>query len=141
MIKDRHALESHIRAAGFKLTPPRRAVLAVFGAHEHLSPEEVLRRARQTHPRLGRATVYRTLEMLTRLGVMRPIYLSHGRPAFTRVEGGHHHLVCSRCDHIVELGGGELSAAIGQLAREKGFEIRSQLLEVYGLCSKCRRHA
>lgn len=128
-----------LQDAGFKLTPSRRAVLDVFaGPHEHLSPEEVLRRAKRRYPRLGRATVYRTLDLLTRLGVMRPIYLSGGRPAFTRIEGGHHHLVCSRCDAIEELSGAEVMRAVQRLAGRSGFEIRSQLLEVFGLCAKCQ---
>ncbi len=132
-------LETHIRAAGFKLTPPRRAVLSVFGKDEHLSPEEIFRRARKSHPRLGRATVYRTLELLTDLGIMRPIYLHGGRPVFTRIEGGHHHLVCSRCDKITELAGDGLAETIKRLAKRNHFEIRSQLLEVYGVCAKCRK--
>ena len=132
-------LETHVRAAGYKLTPPRRAVLGVFGQDEHLSPEEILRRAKKSHPRLGRATVYRTLELLTELGIMRPIYLHGGRPLFTRIESGHHHLVCSRCDKITELAGDDLAGTIARLAKQNNFEIRSQLLEVYGVCSKCRK--
>lgn len=133
-------LELRLRDAGFKLTPPRRAVLDVFaGPHEHLSPDEVLRRGKRFYPRLGRATVYRTLELLTRIGVMRPIYLSQGRPAYTRIEGGHHHLVCSRCDAIEELAGEDLARTVQRLAHRSGFEIRSELLEVYGVCAKCQR--
>lgn len=128
-----------MREAGFKLTAARQAVLRAFeGAHEHLSPDEVLRRGRKAYPRLGRATVYRTLELLTKLGVMRPLYLHGGRPAFTRVESGHHHLVCSRCDTIVELPQSTLSEAVQRLARRSGFEVSSELLEVYGVCRKCR---
>lgn len=134
------AIELRLKTAGFKLTPPRRAVLRVFAhEHEHLGPDEILKRGRKFCPRLGRATVYRTLELLTKIGVMRPIFLSGGRPAFTRVEGGHHHLVCSHCDRIEELPGETLATAVQRLARKTGFEIRSQLLEVYGLCAKCRR--
>ena len=66
-----------LRAAGYKITPARSAVLAVIEQEgEHLNPAEILAQARTIHPRIGRATVYRTLELLTQLGLVRPIYLS-----------------------------------------------------------------
>ena len=134
------AIATRLKTAGFKLTPPRLAVLRVFGReHEQLGPDEVLKRGRKFCPRLGRATVYRTLELLVKIGVMRPIVLSNGRPAFTRIEGGHHHLVCSRCDRIVELAGERLAKTVKLLAKKTGFEISSQLLEVYGVCARCRK--
>jgi Fur family ferric uptake transcriptional regulator len=128
-----------IRKAGCRVTPTRRAILKVFEhEHEHLTPEDVLRRARRFHPALGRATVYRTLELLTGLGVMRPLYLGDGRPSFTRIEHGHHHLVCSQCDTVIECKNVRLSGLVRKLSRETGFQINSELLEFYGLCRKCR---
>ena len=141
-MKPDSTLAARMREAGFKLTDSRLAVLRAFeGAHEHLNPEEVLRRGKRHCPKLGRATVYRTLDLLTKLGVLRPLYLHGGRPAFTRVESGHHHLVCSRCETIVELPHASLAAAVQRLAKESGFEVSSELLEVYGVCRDCRGRA
>ena len=96
-------------------------------------------RARRLHPGVGRATVYRTLELLTKLGITRPLYGKDGRPCFTRIEHGHQHVVCSRCDRVVELDSTPFSRLAHQVARRTGFAIQSQLLEFYGLCRKCQR--
>jgi len=134
------ALLQRLRAAGFRITPPRQAVLKVFeDGGCHLSPDAVLNQARRLHPGVGRATVYRTLDLLTRLGITRPLYGKDGRPQFTRIEHGHQHVVCSRCDRVVELEATPFSALARQVARRTGFAIQSQLLEFYGLCERCRR--
>ena len=64
---------------------------------EHLNPNEILEQAKAIHPEIGRATVYRTLELLTGLGIVRPIYVGDAGPTYIHAEGGHHHLVCSTC--------------------------------------------
>jgi len=133
-------LAESLRGAGYRLTAPRLAVLKVLNTErEHLSPAQVLERGRAIYPALSRATVYRTLELLTGLGVIRPIYLSNGGPCFTRAEGGHHHLICSDCGTVIEFD----ECVVGDLSRtlseQLGFEIRSHLLEFYGLCGDCGR--
>lgn len=129
-----------LRAAGLRITPPRQAVLQVFeDGGCHLSPEEVLERARRMHPGVGRATVYRTLDLLTRLGITRPLYSKEGRPLFTRIEHGHQHVVCSRCERVVELEADGFAGLAGRVARRTGFAVHSQLLEFYGLCKRCQR--
>lgn len=128
-----------LRRAGWKITPARLAVLKVFEAeHEHLSPDEVLTRGRKICPALGRATVYRTLDLLTGLGVLRPIYLGDRRPCFTRIAEGHHHLVCSQCDRVTEFDDRGVRQIARRLSRKLGFEVQSHLLEFYGRCGKCR---
>ncbi|MBC8254239.1 MAG: transcriptional repressor [Ardenticatenia bacterium] len=72
-------LADRLRQEGYRLTAPRRAVLQVLKeGEEHLSPAEVLEQGRVTYPALSRATVYRTLELLTGMGLLRPIYLGNG---------------------------------------------------------------
>lgn len=132
-------MTQHLRSRGYRLTPPRRAVLSVFRrGDEHLSPEEVLSRARSYCPSVGRATVYRTLDLLTELGYLRPIYLG-GRPCFTRIENGHHHLVCSSCSTVIECEDEGFARLARRLGRRLGFQIEKQLLEFYGTCGRCRR--
>jgi Fur family ferric uptake transcriptional regulator len=131
-------LSEHLSAAGYRLTAPRRAVLQVLEeARTHLHPEEVLKRARLIYPGLGRATVYRTLALLTGLGLLRPIRLG-GSPRLARVTEGHHHLVCLACGHsfsFEECLEGELEE---ELAQRFNFKIKGHLLEFYGLCADCR---
>lgn len=132
------AMARRIQTAGFKLTPPRRAVLEALGSGAgHMTPAEVLERAQAIYPSLGRATVYRTLELLTTLGVVRPIFLGERGVCLTLVEGGHHHLVCSDCGAVIEFDQCTVGELEQELAQRLNFQIRGHLLEFYGLCEQC----
>lgn len=133
-------LAQSLQQAGYRLTAPRLAVLQVFKKEtEHLSPAEVLERGRAIYPALSRATVYRTLELLTALGVIRPIYRGNGGPSFVCAKGGHHHLICSDCGAIIEFDECFVDELSQTLSERLGFQIRSHLLELYGLCGDCDR--
>lgn len=132
------ALTARLREAGYKVTPPRKAVLQVIEEEgDHLNPAEVLEHARSIYPKIGRATVYRTLELLTELGIVRPIYLGESGPTYIRAEGGHHHMVCSRCGKVIEFDECVAGAMVDELRERYGFQVHSHLLEFYGLCKAC----
>ena len=132
------SLSERLREGGYKLTPPRLAVLQVFETEAgHLSPTQVLERARGFYPAVSRATVYRTLELLTALGVLRPLYLSDGGLYFTRADEGHHHLVCCDCGVVIEFEECVAEELAQRLAEQLGFRIQGHLLEFYGLCENC----
>lgn len=132
------SLTTRLAAAGYRLTPARLAVLAVIEtSHAHLTPGLLLEEARTRAPAIGRATVYRTLELLTELGVLRPIYLGDGGVYFIRAEGGHHHLVCTGCGQVVEFEECMAGEMIHDLQRRFGFQIDSHLLEFHGRCAAC----
>lgn len=131
-------LVERVREAGYRLTPPRLAVLQVLAAEKgHLSPTEVLERGRTIYPALSRATVYRTLELLTGLGLIRPIYLAESGMCFALAEEGHHHLICSACGAVIEFDECVAADLARILTEQLGFQIRSHLLEFYGLCGNC----
>ncbi len=133
------SLANKLRTAGYKITPARLAVLAVIGEEgEHLEPGEILRRAQVIHPALGRATVYRTLELLTQLNIIRPIYIGEHGPSYIRAEGGHHHLVCSSCGTVVDFEQCVADQMTAELTERFGFQIQSHLLEFYGQCATCQ---
>ena len=128
-----------LRAAGYKITPPRLAVLEVIEQKgEHLNPNEILEQAKAIHPALGRATVYRTLELLTQLGVVRPIYVGETGPTYIRADGNHHHLVCSSCGVVIDFDQCVADQMTNDLNARFGFQIQSHLLEFYGLCVGCQ---
>jgi Fur family ferric uptake transcriptional regulator len=91
------------------------------------------------HPGVGRATVYRTLDLLTKLGITRPSTAKMGVRCSPPSRQGHQHAVCSRCDRVVELNSTPFAQLARQVARRTGFAIQSQLLEFYGLCRSCQR--
>jgi len=131
-------LSRRVREAGFKLTPPRLAVLQVIEQDNHLSPAEIYQRAQVIQPGVGLASVYRALEIFTDLGIVRPITLGDGPPTYIRAEGGHHHLVCSACGTVIEFDQCSSGALAQELADRYNFHIQSHLLEFYGLCANCR---
>lgn len=128
-----------LRTAGYKVTPAREAVLeSIPQMGEHLNPAEILKQGRVRYPALGRATVYRTLELLTSLGIVRPIYIGEAGPAYICTQGGHHHLVCSRCGVMVDFDRCVVDEMAADLHARFGFIITSHLLEFYGFCPACQ---
>lgn len=133
-----------IQESGYRLTKPRMAVLQVLeNEGKHLSPAEILARGQMIYPALSRATVYRTLELLSDLGLLRLIHPGEQRTSIACVEmshQGHHHLLCVNCGCMIpfeECVVGELQTLLSQ---RLGFEIKGHLLEFYGLCEECQRH-
>lgn len=132
-------MAERLQQAGYRLTAPRQAVLQVVEAEEgHLTPAEVLRRGQVIHPELSRATVYRTLEILTDLGLLRPLYLGERGSQVACVANGHHHLLCLACGRTIHFDDCVIQQVEQIIATRLGFAIQSHLLEFYGLCRECR---
>lgn len=135
-------LNAALKSAGHKLTPARLAITRVLEAEgRHLTPAEVLSEARGYEPGVSRATVYRTLDLLTEMGLLRPIYVGERGSRVARVVGGHQHLVCLQCGAVKHLDGttGEaLEQALSKHIKDASYEVHSFLLELYWTCSDCR---
>jgi len=120
-----------------RLTPQRRAVLdAIEASGGRFTAVELFERARRSHPRLGLATTYRTLELLRRTGSLHALS-GDARPAYVRCSPEHHHhLVCLSCGSVEDT---ELCATPSQqaLTRRHGFRAESHELEIYGTCRNC----
>ncbi|MCX5971291.1 MAG: transcriptional repressor [Coprothermobacterota bacterium] len=134
------AMIVRLQQAGYRKTAARNAVMAVLRqAPLHLTHQEILSQARALNATLSLASVYRTLELFTSLGLCRPLYLGEGGPRFACVEDGHHHhMVCRACYctyHFPECTAGELEV---ELSSRFGFRIESHLVEFYGLCRECQ---
>lgn len=125
--------------AGYRITQPRRAVIRVLledGAFD--SPAQIWQRAREHHPQVGQVTVYRTLELLSRLGFVRRIHTDSGCHGHATVGAGHsHHLVCRQCGTTVEFEGCDLAPLLKRVGKHSGFAIEEHLLELVGLCPNC----
>lgn len=135
-------LSEYIEGQGLKSTSQRDMILKVFvAAGRHLSAEELYVRIKKIHPRIGFATIYRTLKLLAEAGMAEERRFEDG---FTRYEykasdGGHHdHLICTRCGEIVEFENERIEALQEDVARKKGFRVQSHKLEIYGLCRACQ---
>jgi Fur family ferric uptake transcriptional regulator len=133
-------LGHELATRGYKLTAPRRAVLdVVAGMCESLSPAEIYQRARRRYSRLGLVTVYRTLDILMEAGILRRIHLEDGCHGYALAQAAHgHHLICSKCNQVVEFDGCDLEALFKNVARKTGFRIEGHWLELFGRCPKCQ---
>jgi Fur family ferric uptake transcriptional regulator len=120
-----------IRSCGYKATPQRVAVLAAIAAGRHQDLEEIRARC----PEVGMVTVYRTLDLLCGLGLVRRLDLGRG-PRYEVAEDHHHHLICEGCGSVTEFEACPVDLQdLPHLGRD--FEVRAHSLEVYGRCSGC----
>jgi Fe2+ or Zn2+ uptake regulation protein len=129
-----------LRDAGYKLTNARRTVLSVLcESSGHLTSAEVLERVDARDPSIGRASVFRTLDLLIDLGIVRPTYLESRSPIYVLMssDGHHAHLICTQCDRVIELGECQVADLIAELAARHDFRLTGHLLELYGTCPDC----
>ena len=126
--------------AGHRLTEPRRAVAELISARgRHFTAAELLDDARVRRLGIGRATIFRALDLFAELGVLERLELPSGEHAYVRCEPAHHHhVVCSRCGRASEVEDCGMQAVVAEVRRRTGFEIESHRLELYGLCPGCR---
>ncbi len=135
-------IEQKLHAQGFKLTPQRKATIAVLLEHQtrHLSAEEVYSLLHQKHPEVGLATVYRTLDVLVEIQIVNKISFEDGIARFdlkTSDKGHfHHHLVCSVCGNVTEIYEDMLIDVEERLARQYHFEVTDHRLTFLGICER-----
>lgn len=150
--KHQHCENWHNRMKGFacRLTLPRKIIVDFMAsAKGHLSAEEVYLQLKKEEPSIGIATVYRTLELLTKAGIVQRFDFGDGRARYEfapnpKAEGHHHHLVCVKCRRIIdykdfideetEL----LKRTEKALSKKYNFKITNHLIQFYGLCDKCK---
>ena len=125
---------------GYRMTGPRRAVVAtVLGRHRPFTAEQVVAELREEAPGIGRATVYRTLEILASIDVLTRFLQADGRPAYIVGLPGHrHHLVCSDCGAVIAFTRCPVDELVRDLSRDTDFAIHGHMLEVFGVCPECR---
>lgn len=129
-----------LREAGYKITPARMAVLEVIHASErHLTSAEVLGQIDARQPSIGRASVFRALELLSALAIIRPTYLEARTPAYVLMsqEGHHSHIVCTACNRVIELDECHVDNLVYDLEQRYGVRLTGHMLEFYGICESC----
>ncbi len=130
-----------LRQAGHRLTPQREMILSVIcESGGHLTADAILQRVRVRYPYLNKSAVYRTLELLARLGLVNPTDLGHGQVEYeVHRDPHHHHLVCQRCGRITEVEQ-RVFAALDKQLREK-YEFAAELdhFAIFGTCKRCQK--
>lgn len=138
---DRHdILKKFMGTRGLKFTRQREAIVnEFFQSPEHMSIEELHHRVQRRDPRVGYATVYRTLKLLSACGLAHEGKFSDGGKLYEPCLGqGHHdHLICIKCGQIVEFTAKTIESIQREVARKKGFTLLHHKLELYGHCPRC----
>ncbi len=133
-----------LRQHGYKLTPQRRAVVrTIVSSQGHLTPTAIYEKVHQEYPDIGLVTIYRTLDMLDKLGLICEVHAVGNRRSYLvrRPSEHHHHLICSDCGAVVDFTNCDLGELEQRLSQETGFEIKSHLLELLGRCQNCQKIA
>jgi Fur family ferric uptake transcriptional regulator len=140
----RDRLNTYMARKGLRSTAQRRLVTDVFfRSSAHLSIEELLSQVRRKDPKVGYATVYRTLKLLKESGLAYERHFEDGvsRYEVAHVDEHHDHLICLECGLIVEFEDERIEELQDELARQHGFELERHKHELYGICRKCRSSA
>jgi Fur family ferric uptake transcriptional regulator len=130
--------QQRLRESGHRLTPQRELVLTAVETLGHATPDEVYAEVRRHSEAINLSTVYRTLELLDELGLIRHAHLSDRAPTYHAATGHEHaHFVCRRCRTLVSVDRARVEGALGPLARELGFVPDYAHLSVFGHCETC----
>ncbi|MCC6766144.1 MAG: transcriptional repressor [Deltaproteobacteria bacterium] len=135
------AFKDALRERSLRSTSQRDDIARVFFANNrHISVEELYREVKQVNPRVGYATVYRTVRLLRECGLAAERHFHDGEARFENVEHEHHHdhLICERCGRIVEFANDSIERLQEQVAQKLGFVITRHKMEIYGVCAECR---
>ena len=140
----RARLNEHMTKKGLRSTDQRRLIVETFfRSPNHVSIEELLADVRREDPKVGYATVYRTLKLLAECGVANERKFGDGLTRYELAdESSHHdHLICVECGSIVEFEEDRIEALQEDIATRYGYALRSHKHELYGTCPKCQAKA
>ena len=130
---------AELRAKGYRLTPQRELILAAIDELGHATPDEVLAHVQRSASSVNASTVYRTLEVLEELGLVRHAHLSDRAPTYHTVRGHEHfHVQCRGCGEVLSLDVEVARPLTERLAADHGFEADVGHLTVFGRCRRCR---
>jgi Fur family ferric uptake transcriptional regulator len=128
-----------IRSSGGRVTPAREAVLRAVleGDQHHFTAADIFEAVEGSPARPDRATVYRTLDLLTELGILTPLQLDASAVVYHRTDHSHAHLICVRCGEVVELDRPTLDALDRTIKRRTGFNVDRARVAITGVCAAC----
>jgi Fur family ferric uptake transcriptional regulator len=127
---------------GLKLTRERAALVReIFATHYHFEADELLFKMKQKNVKISRATVYRTLELLVKSGMVRRVHLGEDHYHYEHVTGDSHHdhLICTTCGNVIEFNDPQLEARQREICARKKFTPTFHNLQILGVCDACHR--
>jgi Fur family ferric uptake transcriptional regulator len=140
--EEREILSDFIRKKNLKRSGQRQLILEVFLKTErHLTAEEIYNIVKKKNPSIGYATIYRTMKLFSEAGLCRELQVEDGVTRYEHLykHKHHDHLICTRCEKFIEIFSPEIEALQKKIARKNGFNLERHRLELYGVCSDCRK--
>lgn len=142
LMENRLNLLRKYRDIGVKMTPQRLAILEIMeGNRSHPSAQEVYGQLLEVHPTASFATVYNTLEMLKRMGLVRDLTIDRERVRYDPDVTPHHHAICSGCGRIFDVSEDDVPKVGVPSGLSEAFEVTGHHIEFYGICMGCRENA
>jgi len=134
-------LLAQVRKHGMRLTPQRAAVLkALATSPNHPTAEEIYQQVRQDFPMTSLATIYKTIALLKELGEIQELSFGAGSSRFDCFRSSPHpHLICTRCNTIVDIDGHAFNEITQPVAQSTGYQIFAHRLELFGVCPRCQQ--
>jgi Fur family ferric uptake transcriptional regulator len=132
------ALRRTLHERGLRMTPQRQLVLDAVRALGHATPEQVCAQVQRGAPAVNITTVYRTLDLLERLGLVRHTHLGHGAPTYSELAHEHVHLVCHSCGTVTEVDTEVMAELAARLRAGPGFDLDVTHVALSGHCGRCR---
>lgn len=119
------------------MTPQRQLVLDAVRELGHATPEQICAQVQRAAPAVNITTVYRTLDLMERIGLVRHTHLGHGAPTYSEQEHQHVHLVCHSCGEVAEAPTDLMDDLADRLRADSGFDIDVTHVALSGLCRTC----
>jgi len=135
-------LSGYLADKGLRSTSQRDTILKMFvEAERHLGADELYARVKKIQPGIGYATIYRTFKLLAEAVLVEERRFEDGLTCFEYkgTNANHDHMICTRCGAIMEFENARIEALQHDVARKKGFRVRSHKLKLYGLCAACHQ--
>ncbi|MBE8955348.1 MAG: transcriptional repressor [Quinella sp. 2Q5] len=140
-------LRAKLYERGYKMTPQRKEILKIFVEHSdrhHMSAEDVYNILRDKDSEIGLATVYRALDLLSKLGILVQVDFGDGCARYELNTADpkihhHHHLICLKCRKVIEFEEDLLDELEGLIDEEFGFQTINHEVKFFGYCQDCRR--
>ena len=139
-LKKMDTLKSYLESNGLKTTAQRDFIAdSFFRTNTHISLDELLKKVKRKNPRVGYATVYRTMKLLTDSGLALERHFGDGQTRYENMpEDGHHdHMICIKCGKITEFQNQKIEQLQVETAKKLGYAVINHKLELYGYCSDC----
>lgn len=133
-----HHAPEILKKEGHKLTPQRLLIWHILAEGKHLTAEQIHKRVKSQFPGVDLATVYRTLELLVRLGLVQESSFSFGPSRYEATENvGHNHIICRICGRVEHFDGSKLKEVASSVCELKGFDIESVEANISSVCNDC----